>query len=78
MPSPIAKMKGPLTMDFFSALHAVMEGQKVTRLSWNDKTCYMLMFQDHLCHTRPNGSTEALLLRQVDLDAIDWVVVKEN
>ena len=38
----------------------------------------MLMFQDHLCHTRPNGSTEALLLRQVDLDAIDWVVVKEN
>jgi hypothetical protein len=74
MPSPIPEKLSQAGMSFDEALSFVLEGRKITRLSWQDPETYGLL----------NGETLSIMIQGKlnnwivvvgDIEANDWVIV---
>jgi hypothetical protein len=63
------------TMDFPTAIKKVIEGQKITRVSWNN-TDYGFLGQDGFLSLYKNGETFThWYVNDGDLKGQDWIVV---
>lgn len=75
MPSPTAKKKVAVEMDFPDALREVINGNKVTKLEWNDKNIYLILQDGYLRMHKEDDKFYNLIVREVDLLGKDWIVV---
>lgn len=68
-------------MDFPTAMASVLEGKKVRRAEWPDpmECIYLAPFdEDYLVLRKPDRSLHAIMLRGVDMKAVDWEIVRDD
>lgn len=63
-------------MSFDKAIAEVIKGKKVTRVEWANNKIYMYRGGGDLRLEREDGP-HVFHVREVDMDAVDWVVVDE-
>lgn len=73
--SPVPKKEGPETMDFFDALFEVAEGNKITKLEWNNVEIYGLMQDNRLRIHKDDGLFYDWIISDGDLYGKDWVAI---
>lgn len=71
--SPTKITKQSLT--FPEALSKILEGERVTRLEWENESEYGLMLSDGFLGIRHDNQLYSWKLHQSDLLAEDWVIV---
>jgi hypothetical protein len=64
-------------MDFMDALRMVVNGEKITRVGWDNPNIYLLLHEGFLCIAR-NGLVSRLMVSSGDLMGVDWVVVQNH
>lgn len=75
--SPVIKLETVKTMTFPEAMQEVINNHKVTRTEWNDVNEYGFRANERLMiHTK--GKDHQWLVSSGDMDAIDWVLIKET
>ena len=78
MQSPLPAKKEEIEVEpqlgFFTAFNSVLEGQKITRLEWEDKGVYGYMLEKVLCIHKEAGD-HSWILSEADMKAEDWVIV---
>lgn len=62
-------------MDFFDALPAVLKGQRITRIDWNDASIYGFLSFQGLLSLRRDGENHSWIVSEGDMVAEDWVVL---
>lgn len=62
-------------MDFYDALRAVVEGNKVTRKAW-DEGWYVTMGEEVFEIVKPDGKHYGWYINRGDTEGVDWFVVK--
>ena len=67
----------PTEMDFMDALRMVVDGQRITRLDWNDPNVYVLLRAGFLSIYQ-NGTASRLLVSDIDLLATDWIISEDT
>lgn len=73
--SPVPAKK--ITMlDFYDALREAMNGKRLTRVSWEDNTTFILMYQQFL-YINMSGKLHQLIVAAGDIEALDWFVLPE-
>ena len=80
-PKPSSPMPGArVTMDFPDALRKVMQGQRITKLEWQDRDAYGLM-KDGVLKLHKGGDTDdmfyAWIINDGDLLGTDWIALNE-
>ena len=70
--SPIA-VSQPVTMAFPDALHAVMGGDRITRIEWHDNGVFVFL-QDGILRIMTRDGVHNLIVSDGDLFATDWVI----
>lgn len=78
MPTPSQRKKAPEEIDFYEAIKQILDGQKVTRLEWNNPTICFLLHNSTLSHVLESGKIDTLIVRDADMIGTDYVVVKES
>ncbi len=75
--SPLPKKrKVNKLLTFPEAIKEIMKGRKVTRVEWDSNEEYAFLKDEFLSiHTR--GKDHTWLVRKVDMDGTDWVVLPE-
>jgi len=73
-PMPKVQSKAQ-TMDFPDAIRQIMDGKKVTRVSWGNEDYGFL--KDEWLTLFTKGANHTWLISQGDLEGNDWVVLKE-
>lgn len=73
MPSP--KQIKKVELSFFDALRLVLNGQKIARLEWEDANYFVALQDGHLKVHSDDNLYHDLILRDIDMNAVDWVVV---
>ena len=76
--SPLPKkVKQPKekTTNFYEALKAVVSGQRIQRLEWEDKEYYGVMDNNILCIHKPDGENHPWIISDGDLGGDDWIVI---
>ena len=74
MASPVIKNSVSKALSFPEAMQAVIDGEKVTRVEWDDKKEYGFMLNEKLSiHTK--GEDHTWMVSEGDMRAVDWVVV---
>lgn len=73
-PSPTVQSK-PQTMSFPDAIHQIINGKKVARVSWGNDDYGLL--KDEWLTISTKGALHTWLVSQGDLEGNDWVIVKE-
>lgn len=74
-PKKATKVKENKVFNFFDALKIVKDGGKITRLEW--ESGYFLLMQDsYLKIHKPDDTYHALLVRDGDMLAEDWIEIK--
>ena len=63
------------TMGFAQAVEHVVDGGRATRIEWGSTAVWMCMYREYLSIRLAAGETRALLVRDVDIVAKDWVQV---
>lgn len=63
-------------LSFIEALQKVINGSKVARLSWNDKSCFAF-YKDNLLKLFIGNTFHEWLISKEDIDANDWIVVND-
>ena len=76
MPTPLLA-RDTVPMDFFEALRKVATGSKITRTEWGNADVVFL-HAERLHLRKTEGSLHQLLVSLGDLEATDWVVVREQ
>ncbi len=73
--SPVVKKKSESKgMDFNGARKAILSGEMVARKSWDDGIyCFLVR---EVLHIRNDKGIHRLILCRADLEAVDWVVIK--
>ena len=80
LPKKVKKPKEN-TMDFYEALKAVVSGQRIQRLEWEDKKYYGIMDKNELClhkpgdKKKPDGKNHPWIISDGDLGGDDWIVI---
>jgi len=74
--SPVMKASKPITMNFSDAIGEIVNGNKITRVEWNDPEEYFLLKDEYLSVHHKNGQVSRLLVREADLVATDWVILQ--
>lgn len=64
-------------MDFPDAVQKVIDGFKVTKLSWNDMATYVFLGEGFLRINKNDGTRPQLLVSEGDMTGTDWVVVDD-
>ena len=64
------------SMDFSQAIRKVIDGEKITRLEWNNKDYGVL--RNGILTLYINGEFHSWIISEGDLLAIDWMVVPVN
>ena len=73
--SPVVKKKSESKgMDFNGARKAILSGEMVARKSW-DEDIYLLLLHEVL-HIKNDKGLHRLIIARADLEAVDWVVIK--
>ena len=73
--SPVVKEDSePKGMDFCGARKAILSGEMVARKSW-DEDIYLLLLHEVL-HIKNDKGLHRLIIARADLEAVDWVVIK--
>ena len=73
--SPVVKEDSePKGMDFNGAVQAILSGEMVARKSW-DEDIYLLLLHEVL-HIKNDKGLHRLIIARADLEAVDWVVIK--
>lgn len=70
--SPVVDTK---EMDFFSALRAIHDGKRVTRLEWQNSEYYCLMHDFRLCLHKPGNKIHSWIISDGDMAGEDWVIL---
>lgn len=91
MGSPVKTTFPVAALGFPAAMQAVLDGKKVTRQQWGDAQQCLLKATvtdtgwptgkptgDFLAIRYPSGKIDAVLMSAGELEATDWIVVKEN
>lgn len=74
--SPVPPQQELEEMDFWTAFPAVRDGKRITRKGWaNDDQVFR--WGGYLS-IKLNGQMKQLILSDGDMDATDWIVVREN
>jgi len=63
--------------DFPTAIKKMTEGERVTKLEWNDKSCYGLVRSGILTIYR-NGQFHQWVISDGDLAGQDWYVIPQG
>lgn len=63
-------------MDFYEALKAILEGERVTRLEWPGPEHYCLMYNHRIHIHRPDdGKLHPWIIQDGDMAGEDWVIL---
>lgn len=73
--SPIVENK---EMEFTKALDAILDGRKLRRVSWQDPSVCIFLADGLLKIRLGNGQLNGLIVAEADLQAVDWIIVREN
>jgi len=74
MPSPVIKNSISKALSFPEAMQAVMDGEKVTRIEWDNKEEYGFMLNERLTvHTK--GKDHTWMVSEGDMVARDWIIL---
>ena len=73
--SPTPSRKAETLMDFPSAISAVVNGARISKLEWNDPECFG-MLRDGFLMLRRDGQWHQWIVNDGDLLGQDWVVVE--
>ena len=75
--TPIPRKQGEsITMDFIEAMKKLIEGKRISRISWaNDDYCLM---KDGWVTIYTKGSFHTWTINDGDTEGSDWIIVKEN
>ncbi len=74
MPVVISR-NGKGTMDFYSALRAVLDGNQITRLSFDNVHEYAVMQEGFLYwRAESDGLLHPWHIAEADMDATDWII----
>lgn len=65
-------------LTFFVALQEVAIGKRITRADWKNDEIVVFLSEGLLRIRNADGSLHALLVSDGDLQATDWLVVREN
>jgi hypothetical protein len=65
----------PTPMDFPTAMRAVLKGQKITRLAWNQPRVVISLTDGFLHILQTDGILYRLSVSEGDMVADDWMVV---
>lgn len=77
MPTPLRREIPTAELDFYEALRKVGTGAKITRADWGNGDCVFL-HAERLHLRKADGSLHQLLVSLGDMEATDWVVVREQ
>lgn len=72
--SPLPK-KINLNMDFFTALRAVQDGSKVTKLEWADNKIYGLKKDGFLMIHKADDKFYNWVISDGDMGGNDWIII---
>jgi hypothetical protein len=72
--SNLSGSTGPIRLDWPNATRALILGQKVTRLAWDDDKTYLVIAEKFL-RIHQHGQLAQLLVSDEDMFADDWVVL---
>jgi hypothetical protein len=65
-------------MDFGGAINAVVSGRRVRRRAWTDPMECLFLQADILHVRRADGSVHTLMVHLADMEATDWIIVRET
>ena len=63
-------------LTFFQALEAVTLGARITKIEWQDETCYGLLRAGRLALHKSDGFHD-WIISDGDLQGTDWIVLPE-
>lgn len=78
--SPVPTKNKELFCDFYTALQALAEGKRITRIGWQDANVYGYLRENIVCIMTFNEKTESYdehtwSISYEDLFAEDWMVL---
>lgn len=62
-------------IDFPAALHAVIDGERVTKREWQNANIYLDIKDGFLTLHKADGTEHQLLVSEGDLLGLDWYVL---
>lgn len=74
-PLPVIVEAEEVGMDFPSAIHAITEGKKVTRLEWKDKNIYFLLHGSKLRIHKADNAISDLIVSEGDMLGKDYIIL---
>ena len=78
MPSPSPKSV-VTSMDFFDALRAIRDGNRVTKLEWANPNVYGVMHDRKLhIHRAEDNLIHPWIINDGDMAGLDWVIVSDS
>lgn len=72
--SPVVQK--PVMMDYPDAIRKLVEGEKITRLGWNDPEIYGVHKDGYQMLRKKDGMLYTWTVSTGDLLAEDWIIVK--
>lgn len=66
------------TLTFNQAVKALLKGKLVHKLDWMDKECFALLIQGTLHIRLADGTIHKWILRDVDLEGKDYIVLNRS
>ena len=64
-------------MNFPSAIREIIEGNKVTKLEWDNQEIYIFLHEGLLKIHKEDGSIPRLIVSEADMVGTDWVTINE-
>ena len=71
--SPV--LEKPTEVSFFDALHATLQGKRITKTSWKDPGSYG-MLKETLLKIKIDGTWHNWIICDKDMEGEDWVVME--
>ncbi len=79
-PLPVKTYHPPMQLDFPNAIREIMDGKKITRLSWNNPNTYGFFGDGEggtLLRIHIGNEARAWAVNDGDMFATDWVVIED-
>lgn len=67
-----------VTVDFPEAMKAVIQGDRVTKLEWNDRDIFGFLNNGFLMLHKKDGSLHQWIISDGDMFGQDWLTMKVN
>lgn len=71
------KVEAVEQMNFSKAVHRLLEGKNLNKVSWNNPNLYMFISDNDglLKLHKEDGEVEDLILHKQDFEDVDWTVI---